>query len=80
MSEWQDISTAPKNGKPIWAKNDVLCPDNDGVGLVVKPIYVLVCWRDGRDGFAWYESGSYDKYHQGPNPISHWLPLSGNLP
>lgn len=65
MSEWQDISTAPKDGTDIL----VFCPENSAYLESIETTYydTQLGWVD-QSG----ESSLGDSYYSEP---SHWMPL-----
>lgn len=70
MTEWQDISTAPRDGTEILAfqadgKFHIGPEDHVGTHL---PAWAVVSWKDGY----------WDGYYSGLGPLdapTHWMPL-----
>lgn len=76
MTEWQDISSAPKDGTWILLSGGTI--DYGWGGDTISPAVVAQCTEElnGRIApahwqFAWYDGGYYGEYK---NP-THWQPL-----
>lgn len=83
MGEWQDISTAPKDGTPILAYGGAAGYNSDYGSWNPAPLrypapskYVVI-WREGESTeraiwrFCSYDSGYYGEWEE----PTHWLPL-----
>lgn len=75
MTDWQPISTAPKDGTPVI----VAVPTKDLDGFHVGEAYYDPENYEGGDW--WWAGTGYGDYHGGPisdinfHQPSHWMPL-----
>lgn len=75
MSDWQDISTAPKDGRAVLLFGGAPELDSDYSGEAFPSPMVAGWWEDDNQGGSWrycsYDSGYYGDWKK----PTHWQPL-----
>jgi len=64
--EWQDISTAPKDGTKILAYSP------SGPGRLNRGVIAITWWRRPEDREGYTGWGEFNTAHW---PATHWMPL-----
>ena len=67
MTQWQDISTAPKDGTSILAYDP-----GHGRAPDELPV-VIVSWLGADSDFPWLENSGMQSF--GATTLTHWMPL-----